>query len=121
MGPEIELLEHHRQVGADAQHLFGIGRPARQPASRRARHINYDYFFISSFPGVRVAGLFGSHRHLFLEEYSGFCANVFKKVEVEFQGGELLVEFSVSEIFVVSGAPVVLGGMAKLGRPVGVE
>ena len=28
MGPQIELLKHHRQVRADAQHLFGIGGAA---------------------------------------------------------------------------------------------
>eukprot|EP00933_Yihiella_yeosuensis_P080183 TRINITY_DN93595_c0_g1_i1.p4 TRINITY_DN93595_c0_g1~~TRINITY_DN93595_c0_g1_i1.p4 ORF type:complete len:175 (-),score=0.62 TRINITY_DN93595_c0_g1_i1:156-680(-) len=26
MRPKVELLKHHRQVGADAQHLFGIAR-----------------------------------------------------------------------------------------------
>ena len=31
MGPQVELLEHHGQVGADAQDLLGIGRAARQP------------------------------------------------------------------------------------------
>ena len=28
MGPQVELLEHHRQVRADAQHLFGVRRAA---------------------------------------------------------------------------------------------
>ena len=28
MGPKVELLEHHRQIGANAQHLFAIARAA---------------------------------------------------------------------------------------------
>ena len=28
MGPEVELLKHHRQIRADAQHLFWICGPA---------------------------------------------------------------------------------------------
>ena len=26
MGPQVELLEHHRQVGADARDLIAVGR-----------------------------------------------------------------------------------------------
>ena len=31
--PQVELLEHHRQVGADAQHLLAVGGMAVQPGA----------------------------------------------------------------------------------------
>ena len=45
MGPEVELLEYHAEVGADAQHLLGVTGAAVMAVTTPTDRLTFEHHF----------------------------------------------------------------------------